>query len=133
MAVLLYTGINRLPALVYADVHLCNIDGDVIRYDMFQVRASLHRRVYQHKTSNIIEAMLKDIMFGAIDHVFVRGAGNRSALAALLVPNLLVLLLVPNPPLNFEGPLFWSVPCRARLYIYISSRGRYLTGISLPF
>ena len=54
---------------------------------MFQVRASLHRRVYQHKTSNIIEAMLKDIMFGAIDHVFVRGAGNRSALAAPLVPN----------------------------------------------
>nr|XP_055062532.1 deoxynucleoside triphosphate triphosphohydrolase SAMHD1-like [Misgurnus anguillicaudatus] len=38
-------------------------------YDMFRTRYTLHRQAYQHKTVNIIEIMIKDVLVKADDHL----------------------------------------------------------------
>ncbi|XP_073710074.1 uncharacterized protein [Misgurnus anguillicaudatus] len=43
-------------------------------YDMFRTRYSLHRQAYQHKTVNIIEIMIKDVLVRADDHLQISAA-----------------------------------------------------------
>ena len=38
-------------------------------YDMFHTRNTLHRRAYQHKTTNIIDTMITEALVKANDHI----------------------------------------------------------------
>ncbi|XP_051560138.1 deoxynucleoside triphosphate triphosphohydrolase SAMHD1-like [Myxocyprinus asiaticus] len=43
-------------------------------YDMFRTRYTLHRQAYQHKTVNIIEIMIKEVLLLADDHYKISAA-----------------------------------------------------------
>jgi HD superfamily phosphohydrolase len=42
-------------------------------YDMFHTRNALHRRAYQHKTSNVIELMITEALVEANDYLLIPG------------------------------------------------------------
>jgi len=45
-------------------------------YEMFHTRILLHRRAYQHKTSNIIEYMLTEALEEADSHLKLQGSNG---------------------------------------------------------
>ncbi|KAK7910380.1 hypothetical protein WMY93_015064 [Mugilogobius chulae] len=48
------------------ELQICTRDKEVSNiYEMFHTRSSLHRKAYQHKTTKIIEAMIKDALLKA--------------------------------------------------------------------
>ncbi|XP_064399038.1 deoxynucleoside triphosphate triphosphohydrolase SAMHD1-like isoform X2 [Halichondria panicea] len=56
---------------------ICTRDKEVGNlYEMFHTRNSLHRRAYQHKTSNIIEYMLTEALLKADPHLYLRGVNG---------------------------------------------------------
>ncbi|XP_052817334.1 deoxynucleoside triphosphate triphosphohydrolase SAMHD1-like isoform X3 [Mya arenaria] len=46
-------------------------------YDMFHTRQTLHRRAYQHKTTNIIEKMVTEALVKANDHIKFTGEDGK--------------------------------------------------------
>jgi HD superfamily phosphohydrolase len=56
---------------------ICTRDKEVTNlYEMFHTRSMLHRRAYQHKTSNIIEEMITEALVAANNHLLIPGTGN---------------------------------------------------------
>eukprot|EP00117_Sycon_ciliatum_P003898 scpid93023/ scgid8498/ SAM domain and HD domain-containing protein 1; Dendritic cell-derived IFNG-induced protein; Monocyte protein 5 len=59
-------------------LRICTRDKEVGNlYDMFHTRDALHRRAYQHKTSNIIETMICEAFSKANDHFFLPGKDGK--------------------------------------------------------
>ncbi|CAI7999436.1 Deoxynucleoside triphosphate triphosphohydrolase SAMHD1 [Geodia barretti] len=55
-------------------LQICTRDKEVTNiYEMFHTRSMLHRRAYQHKTSNIIEEMITEALVAANDHLLIPG------------------------------------------------------------
>ncbi|XP_063739805.1 deoxynucleoside triphosphate triphosphohydrolase SAMHD1-like isoform X2 [Eleginops maclovinus] len=58
--------------------HICTRDKEVGNlYDMFHTRNCLHRRAYQHKVSNIIEAMITEAFLKADKHIQIEGSEGK--------------------------------------------------------
>lgn len=59
-------------------LQICTRDKEVANlYDMFHTRNTLHRRAYQHKTSNVIELMICEAFLKADDHLEITGKDNK--------------------------------------------------------
>ncbi|XP_052230666.1 deoxynucleoside triphosphate triphosphohydrolase SAMHD1-like isoform X2 [Dreissena polymorpha] len=57
---------------------ICTRDKEVVSiYDMFYTRTNLHRRAYQHKTTNIIEYMIVEALVLANNHIKFRGKDRK--------------------------------------------------------
>ncbi|XP_042073186.1 deoxynucleoside triphosphate triphosphohydrolase SAMHD1 isoform X2 [Haplochromis burtoni] len=58
--------------------HICFRDKEVSNlYSMFQIRSLLHRTAYQHKTTRIIEVMIKDALLQAGECIRIEGSEGK--------------------------------------------------------
>uniref|UniRef100_A0A8D3A957 HD domain-containing protein n=1 Tax=Scophthalmus maximus TaxID=52904 RepID=A0A8D3A957_SCOMX len=58
--------------------HICTRDKEVGNlYDMFHTRNCLHRRAYQHKVGNIIEAMITEAFLKADPYIQIEGSEGK--------------------------------------------------------
>uniref|UniRef100_A0A8D3D9W1 Deoxynucleoside triphosphate triphosphohydrolase SAMHD1 n=1 Tax=Scophthalmus maximus TaxID=52904 RepID=A0A8D3D9W1_SCOMX len=58
--------------------HICTRDKEVGNlYDMFHTRSCLHRRAYQHKVGNIIEAMITEAFLKADPYIQIEGSEGK--------------------------------------------------------
>ncbi|XP_066090499.1 deoxynucleoside triphosphate triphosphohydrolase SAMHD1 isoform X1 [Saccopteryx bilineata] len=59
-------------------MQICTRDKEVMNlYDMFHTRNSLHRRAYQHRVGNIIDAMITDALLEADPYIEITGAEGK--------------------------------------------------------
>ncbi|XP_034028467.1 deoxynucleoside triphosphate triphosphohydrolase SAMHD1 [Thalassophryne amazonica] len=58
--------------------NICTRDKEVANlYDMFHTRNCLHRRAYQHKVCNVIEAMITEAFLKADPHIKIEGSDGK--------------------------------------------------------
>ncbi|KAK3581153.1 hypothetical protein CHS0354_024685 [Potamilus streckersoni] len=63
---------------VDGQLQICSRDKEVGNlYDMFHTRNTLHRRAYQHKTTNIIDIMITEAMIKANDYITFEGKNGK--------------------------------------------------------
>lgn len=63
---------------VEGELQICSRDKEVGNlYDMFHTRSTLHRRAYQHKTTNIIDTMIVEALVKANDYIKFAGKNGR--------------------------------------------------------
>ncbi|KAL3859513.1 hypothetical protein ACJMK2_009730, partial [Sinanodonta woodiana] len=63
---------------VDGQLQICSRDKEVGNlYDMFHTRNTLHRRAYQHKTTNIIDTMIIEAMIKANDYIMFEGKDGK--------------------------------------------------------
>jgi HD superfamily phosphohydrolase len=64
--------------VVHRRRQICTRDKEATNlYEMFHTRSMLHRRAYQHKTSNIIEEMVTEALVAANDHLLIPGKDGK--------------------------------------------------------
>ncbi|KAL4234945.1 SAM domain and HD [Mactra antiquata] len=63
---------------VEGELQICSRDKEVGNlYDMFHTRSTLHRRAYQHKTTNIVDTMLVEALEKANDYLKFTGENGK--------------------------------------------------------
>jgi HD superfamily phosphohydrolase len=109
---------------------ICTRDKEVSNlYEMFHTRSTLHRRAYQHKTSNIIELMITEALVAANDYLMIPGRDNKLlkmseaiwdpfAFTKLTDQVLQQIQLTPDPNLKQAKEILERVE-RRQLYKYI--------------
>ncbi|XP_076875021.1 deoxynucleoside triphosphate triphosphohydrolase SAMHD1 isoform X2 [Brachyhypopomus gauderio] len=107
--------------------HICTRDKEVGNlYDMFHTRNCLHRRAYQHKVGNIIEAMITEALVKADPYIQIQGSSGKmfrisesiddmEAYSKLTDQVFEQILYSPDPNLSEAQAILQNILCR-RLY-----------------
>ncbi|XP_012583823.1 PREDICTED: deoxynucleoside triphosphate triphosphohydrolase SAMHD1 [Condylura cristata] len=110
--------------------HICTREKEVGNlYDMFHTRNSLHRRAYQHKVGNIIDAMITDAFLKADNYIEITGTAgvkyhistaidDMEAFTKLTDNIFLEILHSTDPRLDAAREILKKIECR-ELYKYV--------------
>ncbi|XP_031561996.1 deoxynucleoside triphosphate triphosphohydrolase SAMHD1-like isoform X2 [Actinia tenebrosa] len=104
--------------------HICFRDKEVHNiYEMFHVRSILHRRAYQHKTSNAVELMITDALVKADPYLLFEGKGGNKLKMSEAIHDMVAytkitdrvyhqILLASDPQLQEAKQILERIECR---------------------